>query len=127
MPGWDWTSWRYVRKNAPSSLTALASLSTPLAPSSRLVRIFDSISVTLPSRAAASMWRVPFMSGHLPVASGLLTRAPSISIAPISTSTLSSRLSCAPVRSRYEITSASLSISLRLLMPFRNVSAQLIL
>ena len=32
-----------------------------------------------------------------------------------------------PVRSRYEITYTSLSISLRLLMPFRNVSAQLIL
>ncbi len=32
-----------------------------------------------------------------------------------------------PVRSRYEIAYTSLSISLRLLMPFRNVSAQLIL
>ena len=31
------------------------------------------------------------------------------------------------VRSRYEITYTSRSISLRLLMPFRNVSAQLIL
>ena len=32
----------------------------------------------------------------------------------------------AMVRSRYEITYTSLSISLRLLMPFRNVSVQLI-
>ena len=36
-------------------------------------------------------------------------------------------VSCGFFRSRYEITYPSLSISLRLLMPFRNVSAQLIL
>jgi len=37
------------------------------------------------------------------------------------------RLHLRALRSRYEITCTSISISLRLLMPFRNVSAQLIL
>jgi hypothetical protein len=37
------------------------------------------------------------------------------------------RLGSHSVMSRYEITYTSFSISLRLLMPFRNVSAQLIL
>jgi hypothetical protein len=40
---------------------------------------------------------------------------------------LSNGLRRVVLRSRYEITYTSLSISLRLLMPFRNVSAQLIL